>query len=47
MYFYAIRKKNEENNLIDNCIKNNKIPRNKFNQKSERLTTYVLKAIKH
>ena len=33
MYFYAIRKKNEENNLIYNCIKNNKIPRNKFNQK--------------
>ena len=40
LHFYTLinyRKRNKENNPIYNHIRNNKIPRNKFNQGGERL----------
>lgn len=45
--FLCYQKENEENTPLIIASKIIKIPRNKFNQKSERPTTYVLKAIKH
>ena len=30
------RKRNQQNNLISNCIKNKKIPKKKFNEAGER-----------
>ena len=44
MFTYTINKLSEklEDNLIYNCIKKNKIPRNKFNQGGERLALWKL-----
>ena len=44
MFTYTINKLSEklEDNLIYNCIKKNKIPRNKFNQGGERLVLWKL-----
>ena len=44
MFTYTINKLPEklEDNLIYNCIKKNKIPRNKLNQGGERLVLWKL-----
>ena len=39
----SFQKEKQENNLVENCIKNKKIPQNKLNQGGERSTHKRLK----
>ena len=39
----SFQQEKQENNLVENCIKNKKIPQNKLNQGGDRSTHKILK----